>query len=126
MPPPNLKSDPVDGTFLSVLQTHKKGVCMSDLAASLTELVAHVRRTSRSGTLTLKLKISPNSKGSVEILKVEDEITLKLPKPDSGASIFYADKENRLVRNDPQQMEHPALVELPEEPAAVIKQVSSS
>jgi hypothetical protein len=116
----------LDGTFLSTLQTLRKGVAIADLDSNLRELVSHVRRTARPGTITFKIEVSPNSRGNVEILKLEDSISLKLPKADTGASIFYADDENRLVRNDPRQMEHPALVVVPGEPVAPIKQVNAS
>jgi hypothetical protein len=115
-----------EGGFLQTLQTMRKGCSLADLEANMRELVAHVRRTRKPGSMTWKVKVSPNSKGNVEILAIDDDVSIKLPKTEGGVTIYYADDDGRLLRNDPRQMEHPALVELPQEPAQPVKQVSAT
>lgn len=115
-----------EGGFLATLQTMRKGVSLADLDANMRELVAHVRRTRKPGTMTWKVKVSPNSKGNVEILAIDDEVSIKLPKTDGGVTIYFADDDGRLMRNDPKQLEMPSVVEVPAEPVQPVKQVSNS
>lgn len=44
---------------------------------------------------------------------MSDEIRLKLPEHDRPGSIFYADDQHNLVRNDPRQLAFDSLREVP-------------
>lgn len=120
----NPDKPPQDGTILTTLQGMRKGVFLADLEDSISEVVAAVRATNKAGRLTLKVEIAPASKDNAEILRVEDDITLKLPKPAKGASIFYPDEANRLHRHDPGQREL-EFKTLPQEPQQPVKSVSN-
>lgn len=123
---PAVSSQLPEGGFLATLQTMCKGVALADLEANMRELVSHVRRTAKPGSLRFTIKVSPNSKGNVEVLALDYDITPKLPKSDGGTTIYYADDENRLLRNDPRQLEMPALAEVPSEDAAPVRRVATS
>lgn len=114
-----------EGGFLATLQTMRKGATLADLEVNLQKVVEAVREQHKPGTMTWKVVVSPNSKGSVEILAIDDEVTLKLPKAEGGTTIYYADDQNRLMRSDPKQMEMPALAEVPKEPEAPIRQITA-
>ena len=79
------------------------GAAVAELSAALETVVAAVRQTGKSGTITLTLKVAPASKGASNVLLIESQVKTKLPEPDRGMTIFYATEDNRLVRNDPQQ-----------------------
>lgn len=91
--------------FVAVLTQLRRGMAVADLSEALRDLVAQVRDTRKTGSLTLKLKIAPQSKGDDVVLILSDDISLKAPVAERGNSIFYATEGNDLVRNDPRQTE---------------------
>lgn len=91
----------IDGAFLSVLQQHRKGEVLSDLAEAMREVAGAVTLTGKAGTVMLKIKIRPASKGGA--LVVEDEVKTALPKTETQGSIFFADDKGNLLREDPNQ-----------------------
>jgi len=99
---------------------------LADCESEMREVVEHVRATGLKGELIIKLKISPNSKGNTDILKIEDDVAIKVSKKKGGVSIYYADDGGKLMRNDPRQMVHPALVVVATEVTQPIRQVSGS
>lgn len=88
--------------FTDVLTEVRRGQCELELTDGLRALVEAVETTGRSGTLTLKLDISPNGKG--EAVFVKDTITVKKPQVEGQASIFFIDDEHNLTREDPRQL----------------------
>lgn len=100
----NATSQPnVDSAFLALLQQHRKGEILSDLAESMRRVTQAVQESGRAGYLTLRIDIRPASKGRAGALVVEDEIKEKLPSEDKAGSIFFADKSFNLTREDPNQ-----------------------
>lgn len=94
----------IDGAFLAMLQNHRKGEVLSDLAAALRLVSNAVQLTGRPGAVTFKLTVQPASKGTAGALVVLDDIGTRLPKEDKTGSIFFADEAGNLVREDPNQM----------------------
>lgn len=80
------------------------GVTLSEIDEKVAKLVCSVLATGKSGTLTYKIKISRNGGKGV---KVEDEVSVKEPKLETGISFFFADENGTLTRNDPRQMNIP-------------------
>lgn len=91
----------VDGAFLAMMQNHRRGESLSDLAAALREVTEAVRHTGKPGSVTLKVKIRPAAKGGAMV--VEDEVKTTLPKSEIEGSIFFADDQGNLLREDPNQ-----------------------
>ncbi len=79
------------------------GATVAEMNDALQKVVAAVRATGKSGTVTLTVKVSPAAKNAVDVLMVEAQVKARLPEPERGMTIFYATEENRLVRNDPKQ-----------------------
>lgn len=106
MPPPNIKDSPkkeqASGHFVAMLQAKTSGTTLADLDIKLAELVRDVRETTKPGKITLTIKVVPNAKKGVTI---EDDLTVKPPKADTGKSFFYATENGTLVKNDPEQRE---------------------
>lgn len=76
---------------------------MSDLSAALREATTHAQLTGKPATITLKLSVKPANQIKGAML-IEDKITVKLPEEARDNSIFYADTDGNLHREDPLQM----------------------
>ncbi len=92
-------------TFIETLREIRQGQSVEDLTVHLVSLVMAVRETGRAGKLTYTLTVKPASKGNVDTLLLEDQITTKEPKLERGATVFFASPDNVLSRQDPRQPE---------------------
>ena len=107
----------------TILQINN-GAALAELSDELAKVVAAVRHTGKTGSLTLTLKVAPASKGSAEVLMVESAVKTRLPVPDRGMTVFYATDDNRLVRNDPRQQTLPLrVVDIDAQPRKELKEV---
>ena len=88
--------------FSDFLRDQNRGRTHDELSDGLNDLVAKVKDTGKKGTLTLTVSVEP-MKGNEDALLVHDEIKLKLPEHDRGSSIFFADDDHNLRRDDPNQ-----------------------
>ena len=98
--------------FSDWLRDQSSGSTHDELSESLHDLVARVRDTGKKGSLTLVVTVEP-MKEDTEVLVVHDEIKLKLPEFPRKASIFYADSDGNLTRQNPNQLEFEFLREVP-------------
>lgn len=98
--------------FADFLREQARGTSHDELSEGLRDLVQRVRDTGKAGTITYVVRVE-TMKGTTSQLMVSDEIKLKLPEHDRQASIFFADRENNLTRNDPEQPVFETLRELP-------------
>lgn len=88
--------------FTQMLEKMNGGSTLQRLNEQLTDVVKAVSETNKQGTLTLKLKISPNGDNGITI---EEDVATKLPQPSSGKSLFFTDGTGDLLRSDPRQSE---------------------
>jgi len=95
----------IDGAFLAMIQNHRHGEALSDLAAAMREVTLAVASTGESGAILFKLKIKRAAKGGA--LLVEDEIKTTIPKSETPGSIFFGDDKGNLLREDPNQQKLP-------------------
>jgi hypothetical protein len=98
--------------FADFLREQSKGSTHDELSEGMHDLVQRVRDTGKKGTLTLTVSVEL-MKGSDRALIVSDEIKLKLPEHDRDTSLFFADRDGNLTRNDPDQLRFEALKEVP-------------
>jgi vacuolar-type H+-ATPase subunit D/Vma8 len=89
--------------FLSTLAQIRKGQTTNELSEQMASVVQSVRLTGKTGSLTLKLVVSPNKDGVS--VNVEDVITVKVPRMERAATLFYATEDGVLQRDDPHQVE---------------------
>jgi hypothetical protein len=116
----NDKAQPL-GNFLGMMQSKTGGVTLAELDIELAALVRATKATGKAGTLTLKIKVTPNAKAGV---KIDDELTVKTPKESLGSAYFFTDENGALMRNDPNQTTLPLVVLENEQPQDKPKQVA--
>ena len=97
--------------FADWLREQNKGRSHDELSEALHELVARVRDTGKKGTLTFTVSVAP-LKDDVDVLVVTDDISLKTPRHDRKASMFYPDENGNLSRTDPNQLAFESLSEV--------------
>lgn len=102
--------------FADWLRDQSRGKTHDELSEGLRDLVAKVIDTGKKGTLTLVITVEPMPKSDGNALVVTDEIKLKLPEFAREASLFFADDDRNLVRNDPRQLVFDSLREVPPPP----------
>ena len=90
---------------LETLKEIRRGEMVTDLSVELHDLVAAVRATGKRGKVTLSITIKPASAGDVNLLMLEDDIKVTLPKSSKAATALYATDDNVLQRKDPRQPE---------------------
>ena len=99
---PRLKVHDVKGSrFAHVLHNVNKGRTEIEINDELTEVIKAVRNTESPGEVRVTLKINP---GNGNELYLTADVRTKIPKKKSAASMFYADDEGGLHRDDPNQM----------------------
>lgn len=91
--------------FAAFIQEQRGGGLHGELSDAMQTLVQAVDEHRKPGTLTLTVKIAPNSDGAT--VTVSDKLVLKAPEGDRGAAIFFIDVDGNLVRRDPRQIELP-------------------
>lgn len=87
------------GNFIATLQNKTGGVSLGELDDALASLALAVQQTAKKGVLTLKLTLAPNGNS----IKIEDDLTVKTPKPTRGMSFAFVGPSGELLRNDPNQ-----------------------
>ena len=89
--------------FAASLQEMDRGRTHAELSEALHELTAAVVERGKAGELSLRIKVAPLGADTTQ-LKVTAAIAVKLPRLDPKPSIFWADADGNLSRNDPQQL----------------------
>lgn len=97
---PQPPSDP--GEFASLLMQHAKGRAHDEATRLLAEAVEAVKRTGKKATVTVQLAVHP-VKNNVEVVRIEDKVTSNIPD-DPRSSMWFADDDGALHRNDPNQI----------------------
>ena len=109
--------------FMRTLADIRTGSAAGEASDALQKLITAVRATGKGGTLTVKLKIKPATTGDCAMVTIEDDVEVKLPKPNRAQSLMYTTEDGSLTRQDPRQMEIPLRIvedkkEIREVPAA--------
>jgi hypothetical protein len=92
--------------FSAWLAKQREGALHGELTDELAALAAAVARHEKPGTLTLKVTIKPGEDGA-DYLVISDEVSAKPPQPPRSPSLFYADSDGNLSRNNPRQPQLP-------------------
>lgn len=93
--------------FTAFFRELRRGAAEYEAGIALQELVAAVEATGKSGTLSIKLTITPDPQYGTAV-GVADDATVKLPKPTKPSSLFYMDGSHNLRREDPGQLRIPS------------------
>jgi len=92
-------------SFSIFLNDLNDGQTLAGLTSDLAELLQTVKSTGRSGSLTLKIKVTPATKGGHEVDKITitADRKLELPKPESPQDFFWLTDEAEPTRQHPRQ-----------------------
>lgn len=92
-------------SFALFLTDLNDGSTLAGLTADLAELLAQVKQTGRSGSMTLKIKVSPATKGGQEVDKITitADRKLELPKPEQPSDFFWLTDDAQPTRQHPRQ-----------------------
>lgn len=92
-------------SFTHFLTDLNDGQTLAGLTGDLAELLQEVRNTGRGGSMTLKIKVAPASKGGAEVDKVTitADRKLELPKPEQPSDFFWLTDQAEPTRQHPRQ-----------------------
>lgn len=92
-------------SFAHFLNDLNDGQTLAGLTGDLSELLQQVKATGRSGSMTLKLKVSPASKGGADVDKITivADRKLELPKPEQPSDFFWLTDDAEPTRQHPRQ-----------------------
>lgn len=99
--------------FADFLRELQKGSTHEELSQGLQRVVAGIADTGKKGEVLLKISLAPAVKGNNQHLVVRSEVVIKAPSIERQPSLFFADRNANLVRNNPDQPEIPGLRAVP-------------
>jgi hypothetical protein len=86
--------------FQDILTDLDDGQVHERLTSKLRDVVAGCREAQLSGSLTLKITITPEGRQFI----VNPKITTSIPTPKTGITMFFADERGDLRKEDPKQV----------------------
>jgi hypothetical protein len=90
--------------FIDTLIAMRNGGAAIELEQALEEVVKAVRKTGKTGKLTLTVQVQPADKGpDIDTVFLQDKVKIDAPKPDKKLTLFFANESNQLTRNDTRQ-----------------------
>ncbi|WP_041522967.1 hypothetical protein [Gilvimarinus agarilyticus] len=92
--------------FLETIKQLRSGKTQDELSEYVNQLVQDCRATGKMGTITLQIKIKPDT-GDTGQYFLEDKITVKKPAFERGKTLMFGTPEGNLQRTDPNQGELP-------------------
>lgn len=92
-------------SFSVFLADLNDGQTLAGLTGDLTELLQAVMATGRAGSMTLKVKVAPASKGGQQVDKITivADRKLELPKPEQPSDFFWLTDSAEPTRQHPRQ-----------------------
>ena len=92
--------------FVELIGSIRDGEAIPRLDAELTELMDAICTHQAAGTMTLKLKITPDKLDNFRVVgvRVDYQVETKPPTEKAGTSTFYVLENGELTRNNPRQM----------------------
>ena len=106
-----MQSNAVDKTrvadIIQTLVVLSRGKFILDCGTELQELADAIVDTGKKGSLVITLDVAPSGlkAGRVNQFEIRPDVSIKKPKHDQGKSIFFVDENNKLMRDDPDQMD---------------------
>lgn len=116
----DLDTTPPIRQFTEFLVQQRNGKTHADLTNGLRDLLEAVDATGKAGSITLTVKVKPEGG---RLLKVSDDVVVKLPKADRDPALFYGTDDHELSRDNPDQPRLP-LRSVSDTPATNAKDVA--
>lgn len=101
--------------FADFLQEHGRGRTHDELGDALHTLIARVKDTGKSGSVSLTVRVEPMKKDD-RMVVVSDKISIKLPEHDRPSAAWFIGADGNLQRDDPHQLSFESLREVPPPP----------
>lgn len=93
----------IDRTVIAVLENHQQGHFITDISVAMKQVANAILLAGKGGKVTITLNMKPASAGSAATVIFTPEVKTTLPKLPVAGSIFYADDDFNLLREDPRQ-----------------------
>ena len=110
-----MTDEPLIRPFADFLREHGKGRTHDELGEALHTLIARVKDTGKSGSISLTVKVEPMKKADGMVI-VSDKISIKIPEHDRPSAAWFIGKDGNLQRDDPHQLQFESLREVPAPP----------
>jgi hypothetical protein len=93
--------------IISTIVVLNRGNFVIECGRELQELTDAIVDTGKKGALVIKLEVTPSGlkEGRVNQFEIRPDVSINKPKHDQGKSIFFVTQDNKLVREDPNQMQ---------------------
>ncbi len=91
--------------FLTLLQQHRSGQVLNDVAQALAAVSEAVQLAGKAGSLTLTITLKPS--GALNAIVIGDKLKVTLPVLKKPESLFWVDDNGQLVRENPNQRQLP-------------------
>lgn len=90
--------------FDTVMEELNNGEAALDLSKALQDVIAAVKLSGKSGSVTFTIDVKHAGANRVEL---SDKIKTKIPAMDRAKAMFFVTEKNTLSRRDPNQPELP-------------------
>jgi hypothetical protein len=111
--------------FASFLQEVQNGRTHDELSEAFRDLITAVTETGKGGKLTFTVDVKP-MKGGDGVLVITDTFTAKKPTHDRKTSLFYADDNGNLSKENPNQLTFEGIKAVEDKPAVDISSKEGS
>lgn len=91
--------------FADILIGLNRGRTHDELSRAIQQLAQAVQDTRKKGSVVFTVTLTPGKADGV--LELSDNVVIKEPKHERAASLFFADDDGNLVRDDPKQQTLP-------------------
>lgn len=90
-----------------ILRDIRQGRVVDYATAKMAELMQSIQATGKSGSITIVLKLKPetDNNGVVDRVEIESDVKVSAPKASLPKGAFFVSRENDLLRDDPRQRE---------------------
>jgi len=102
---PKWEVDSVKGDVVELIRDHDKGNFACAVTRDLATVIEAVREHGGKGKLTITVSVELVKAFGPRSMQVTMDHDVKKPKPERKAEFRFATDDNRLVKNDPDQLE---------------------
>lgn len=110
-----MTDEPTIRPFADFLREHGRGRTHDELGEALHTLIARVKDTGKTGSISLTVQVKPMKQDDRMVI-VSDKISINLPEHDRPSAAWFIGKDGNLQRDDPNQLAFESLREVPPPP----------
>lgn len=92
---------------MGTLAVIHRGNFMIECGRKMQELTDAIRDTGKKGTFLIRLDVAPSGlkHGRLSTVEIRPDVSIQKPKHDQAKVTFFVTEDNKLVREDPGQMD---------------------